>query len=69
MKVQLCGRESKCGFRSYEKLCIEDAMLYYPSFDEEFEIHTDSINYQIGAIISQKGRLVVYWSKIFRKCN
>ena len=60
MKVQLYGRESKYGFRSYEKLCIEDAMLYYPRFDEEFEIHTNIINYQMGAIISQKGRLVAY---------
>ena len=45
MKGQLCGRESKYDFRSYEKLCIEDTILYYPSFDEEFDIHTDSINY------------------------
>ena len=30
-------------------------MLYYPDFNKKFEIHTDSSNYQMGAIISQGG--------------
>ena len=36
-------------------------MLYYPDFNKKFEIHTDSSNYQMGAIISQGGRPVACW--------
>ena len=32
-------------------------------FNKEFEIHTDSSNYQMGAVISQNGRPVAYWSQ------
>ena len=38
-------------------------MLHYPDFNKPFEIHTDSNKYQMGAIISQNGRLVLYWSQ------
>ena len=29
-------------------------MLHYPDFNKELEIHTDSSNYQMGVVISQK---------------
>ena len=38
-------------------------MLHYSNFNQAFEIHTDSSYYQMGAIITQKERLVVCWSK------
>ena len=41
----------------------KDALLYYPNFNKRFDIHTDSSDYQLGAIISQKKRPIAYWSK------
>ena len=38
-------------------------MLHYPDFNMRFEIHTDSSEYQMGAIISQGGIPIAYWSK------
>ena len=38
-------------------------MLHYSDFNKEFKIHADISNYQMGAIISQEGRPMVYWSK------
>ena len=40
-----------------------DEMLYYLDFDKFFDIYTDSIEYQIRAIISQNESLVVYWTQ------
>jgi len=63
--------QSHIGPRNYPKLSKNILPLtksYSPSSNvlnnsRKFEIHTDSSNYQIGAIISQGGRLVVYLSK------
>ena len=49
--------------KPFKKIVVEDAMLHYPNFNKEFEIHTDSSNCQMGAIISQGERPVAYWSK------
>ena len=50
-------------FEKIKTIIAEDAMLHYLDFNKEFEIHTDSSNYQMGAVISQGGRPVAYWSK------
>ena len=38
-------------------------MPHYPDLGKEFNIHTDSSNYQMGTRISQGGKPVAYWSK------
>ena len=55
--------EAKESFEEIKRVCAKDALLHYPDFNDVFEIHTDSSNYQMGAIISQKGRPIAYWSK------
>jgi RNase H-like domain found in reverse transcriptase len=35
-------------------------MLAYPNFNEPFEIHTDASHYQLGAVISQKGKPIAF---------
>ena len=50
-------------FEKIKTIIAEDAILHCPDFGKEFEIHTDSSNYQMGAVISQGGRPVAYWSK------
>ena len=56
-------QEAIDSFEKIKTIIAEDAMLHYPDFNKEFEIHTDSSNYQMGAVISQGGRPVAYWSK------
>ena len=52
--------EAITAFEAIKKIVAEDAMLHYPDFEKEFDIHTDSRNYQMGTVISQGGRLVAY---------
>ena len=37
-------------------------MLAYPDFNKPFEIHTDASHYQLGAVISQNGKPIAFYS-------
>jgi hypothetical protein len=37
--------------------------LAYPNYSEEFEIYTDGSKKQLGAVITQKNRLLVFFSR------
>ena len=39
-----------------------DTLLTYPDFNETFKIHTDDSGLQLGAVISQKGRPIAFYS-------
>ena len=41
-------------------------MLFYPDFNKKFEIHTDASLCQIGAVITQDGKPVVFYSRKLR---
>ena len=55
--------EAITAFESIKKMIADDAILHYPNFGKEFELHTDSSNYQMGTGTSQGGRPVVHWFK------
>ena len=38
-------------------------LLTYPDFNEEFKIHTDASNFQLGEFISHKGRPITLSSR------
>jgi RNase H-like domain found in reverse transcriptase len=38
-------------------------MLAYPDFNKPFEIHTDASHYQLGAVISQGGKPIAFYSR------
>ena len=38
-------------------------MLAYPDFTQRFDLHTDTSDYQLGAVISQKGRPIAFYSR------
>ena len=40
-----------------------EAMLAYPDFDDEFILHTDASHTQLGAVISQKGKPIAFYSR------
>ena len=39
-----------------------NTLLTYPNFDETFKTHTNAITFQLGAVISQKGKLISFYS-------
>ena len=40
-----------------------EVLLAYPDFNAPFEIHTDASKLQIGAVISQKGKPIAFYSR------
>ena len=38
-------------------------LLAHPDFNEEFKIHKDSRNFQVGAVIIQKGKTIALYSR------
>ena len=55
--------EAEKAFENIKIMVQQDALLHYPNFNKPFDIHTDSSEYQMGAVISQDGRPIAYWSK------
>ena len=46
-----------------KKIVGRDILLYYPNFSERFIIHTDAIKTQLGEVISQNGKPIVFCSR------
>ena len=40
-----------------------DTLLNYPDFNEEFKIHTDASDLQLGAVISHRGKPIAFLSR------
>ena len=40
-----------------------DTLLTYPDFNEEFKIHTDASNFQLGVVIIQKGKTIALYRR------
>ena len=40
-----------------------EVLLAYPDFNAPFEIHNDASKLQIGAVISQKGKPIAFYSQ------
>ena len=50
-------------FNSLKTLLINAPVLAYPNFDEPFDLTTDSSNFAIGSVLSQKGHPIAYYSR------
>ena len=40
-----------------------DNLLAYPNFNEEFKIHTYARKFQLGAVIIQNGKPIIFHSR------
>ena len=43
-------------------IMARDNLLTYPDFNETFKIHTDASAFQLGAVVSQKGKPIAFYS-------
>ena len=55
------GSWTRCFKRDYaDRDC--DTLLTYLGFSETFKIHTDARAFQLGTVISQKGKPIAFYS-------
>ena len=50
-------------FKKINRIVARDTLLNDPDFNEIFKIHTDASTFQLGEVISQKGKPIALYSK------
>jgi hypothetical protein len=50
-------------FDTTKKIVARETILAYPDFKIPFEVHTDASPYQLGAVISQNGKPIAFYSR------
>ena len=55
--------KESAAFRESKKILSKEAMLAFPDFTKEFVIYTDASKYQLGAVITQAGRPIAFYSR------
>ena len=53
----------QAAFEKVKAIIISNAMLQYPDHTKSFQIEMDASDYQLGAVIKQDGKPVVYYSR------
>ena len=57
------GDDEAKAFQRMKKIISKETLLAYPDFNDEFVIHTDASDTQLGAVISQKGKPIAFYSR------
>jgi hypothetical protein len=57
------GPEEQKAFDQMKKVISREVLLAYPDFNQKFVIHTDASHYQLGAVISQNGKPIAFYSR------
>ena len=55
--------EQQKAFNLIKKLVSQEVLLAYPNFNKLFKNHTDASDYQLGAVINQKGSPIAFYSR------
>ena len=50
-------------FAMAKKVIAKETLLAYPDFNKPFQIHTDASHYQLGAVVSQEGKPIAFYSR------
>ena len=50
-------------FNDVKAIIARDMALAYPDYSKEFEIYTDASSRQMGAVITQQNRPIVFFSR------
>ena len=54
-------------FGEIKWIVADDTLLTYLDFNEEFKIHINARNFQLGSGISQKGKTIYFYSRKLTK--
>ena len=60
------GPTEQRAFDNMKRVMTKETLLHYPDFNKPFEIHTDASHYQIGAVITQDGKPIAFYSRKLR---
>ena len=55
--------ELELAFKAVKKMVCVETLLTYPDWSKPFDIHTDASDYQLGAVISQEGKPIAFFSR------
>ena len=50
-------------FDDMKAIISKDVLLAYPNFNLPFDVHTDASDTQLGAVVSQEGRPIAFYSR------
>ena len=62
VKYEWKDKHQKC-FDAIKRVIGRGVLLAYPDFNAPFEIHTDASKLKIGAVISQNGKPIYFYSR------
>ena len=54
-------------FIQLKLMVLEEVFLTYPDWSKPFDIHTDASDKQLGAVISQDGKPITFFSRRLSK--
>jgi len=46
-----------------KRVIAKETLLAYPNFNKPFQIYTDASHYQLGAVVSQEGKPIAFYSR------
>jgi hypothetical protein len=61
--------EQKSAFLELKRMVSKETLLNYPDWSNPFDIHTDASDKQLGAVISQDGKLIAFFSRQLSKAQ
>jgi len=61
--------ELETAFKATIDMVCTETLLNYPDWSKPFNIHTDASNYQLGAVISQEGKPIAFYSRKLNKAQ
>ena len=50
-------------FNTMKRILSKETLLMYPDFNQPFDIHTDASDVQLGAVISQQGKPIAFYTR------
>jgi len=56
-------------FEEVKEVISREALLAFPQFDKPFHIYTDASDYQLGALITQDGKPLAFYSRKMNKAQ